>query len=85
MKTMMIDNKCKLGHARALRGRTAGLVAGLALAAAAGMNGTSVFAEVYDDFESATRSQTLWNRWVFNGTGTQTVTNGHVTLDVTPI
>jgi hypothetical protein len=59
MKRIIVDNKCKPGHARALRGRTAGLVAGLALAAAASIYGTSVYAEVLDDFEDATRSATL--------------------------
>jgi alpha-L-arabinofuranosidase len=84
MKEMIVDDKWKPGHARALRGRSTALAAGLALAAAAGMYGTSVFAEVYDDFESATRSATLWTGGVALGTGGQTVTNGQVRLYVTP-
>jgi hypothetical protein len=83
MKEMILDHKRKPGHARALRGRTAGLAAGLALAAA-GIYGTSVLAKVYDDFENPTNSQTLWTGHVWYGTGGQTVTNGRVRLYVTP-
>jgi hypothetical protein len=84
MRRMIFDNKWKPGPASALRGRTTALVAGLALAAAAGMYGTSVFAEVYDDFESPRRSATLWSGTVWYGMGGQTVTNGQVRVYVTP-
>lgn len=84
MKRMILDNKFKAGQPLALRGQTAAWLLGLALAAAAGMNGTSVFAGVYDDFESSTRSGTLWTRDVSFGTGDQAVTNGQVRIFVTP-
>jgi hypothetical protein len=84
MNEMILDNRWNPGHARGLRGRTAAWVAGLALVAAAGVNGTSVRAEVYDDFESATRTATLWTSGVILGTGGYAVTNGQVRLYVTP-
>ena len=83
MKKKTLDNKCKPAHEHALRGRTAALLIGLAFAASV-MQGTSLFAAVYDDFENPALLDTLWTRTVSYGTGTQTVANGHVTLDVTP-
>lgn len=84
MKRMILDNKIKTGQPLALRGQTAAWLLGLALAAAAGMHATSVFAGVYDDFENPTNSGTLWSGSVSFGTGGQAVTNGHVRIFVTP-
>jgi hypothetical protein len=84
MKRTLFDNRNKAGQSPGARGRTAAWLVGLALAAAAGMNGTSVFAEVYDDFENPTRSMALWTRTVWYGTGGQTVSNGQVRIYVTP-
>jgi hypothetical protein len=84
MKRMILDNKFKAGQPLALRGQTAAWLLGLALAAAAGMNGTSVFAGVYDDFENPAQSGTLWSRTVWFGAGGQAVTNGQVRIFVTP-
>lgn len=66
---------------RGIRSWTVALVATLAICACTAVR---LDAEVYDDFESPARSATTWTNWVFNGTGTATVTNGHVTLDLTP-
>lgn len=46
--------------------------------------GPCLLAEVIDDFESAAQTATLWDRWVWNGSGSQTVTNGQVKLEITP-
>ncbi len=68
---------------RGLRDRATAWVPVLA-AAVACIAGSPAFAELYDDFESVTRFNTLWTNWLFNGTGTQTVANGHVKLELTP-
>jgi hypothetical protein len=81
MNRMILDNKGKPACARGRLGRTAALIATVALSACAAVRLDAV---VFDDFEDPGRSATLWTNWVWNGTGTQTVASGHVKLEVTP-
>jgi hypothetical protein len=78
MKKMILDNKCKPGPAG---GRTAAWIASVVISACLAV---PVNAEVYDDFENAALSALRWTGTVWFGTGTQTVTNGQMKIDVTP-
>jgi hypothetical protein len=81
MKTAILGNNSKPGCARGRLGRTAALIAAVAICACMAVRLDAV---VIDDFEDPTRSATLWQGWPWNGTGTHTFSDGHVTLEVTP-
>jgi hypothetical protein len=73
MKEIIVDNQCKPGHARALRGRTAGLAAGLALALFAVPSGSGVTPLYQETFDSD-------SHWSHGVNGLMTVTNGEASL-----
>lgn len=81
MKETILDTNCKPCRARSRRGRNAALMAAVAICACTAVR---LDAEVIDDFEDPTRSATLWQAGPWNGTGTNTFSDGHVTLEVTP-
>ena len=81
MKETILAAKFKPARARGPRGLTAALIAVVAISASTAVR---LGAEVIDDFEDPTRSATLWQGWPWNGTGTHTFSDGHVTLEVTP-
>ena len=64
--------------------RAAAWLLALALAAAALLSTTALFAEILDDFSDPVKSEQIWNGSVWFGTGDQLVTNGQVRISITP-